>query len=353
MQYGLKAKERKEYSFTAPDLGTFIHNILDTFSKNMEKDKLTWRDISEDYIIEQVSRIVENIVSKVPGYILESSSRYRYLAYRLKKMLISAITIISEQIKQGSFEPSDYEVDFGVYGKYPPIKIVLTNGEEINLRGQIDRVDELNSEEGKYIRIIDYKSSKRELSLTDIYHGLQLQLLVYLDAILESNIGAKPAGILYSSIDDPIAKFDENKEDDDIREEILKKLKMQGLLIKDPNIIKEMDKSLASGERSTSLIIPANLNKDGSLGRYTKGVTIEEFEVIRKYVKETIKDICEDMLDGNISIAPYKNKDKNSCEFCEYSSVCQFDSSLKDNNYKIINKKSDDEIIRMMKGEVE
>ena len=78
------------------------------------------------------------------------------------------------------------------------------------------------------------------------------------------------------------------------------------------------------------------LNKDGSLGRYTKGVTIEEFEVIRKYVKETIKDICEDMLDGNISIAPYKNKDKNSCEFCEYSSVCQFDSSLKDNNYKTI-----------------
>ena len=113
MQYGLKAKERKEYSFTAPDLGTFIHNILDTFSKNMEKDKLTWRDISENYIIEQVSRIVESIVSKIPGYILESSSRYRYLAYRLKNMLISAISIISEQIKQGSFEPSDYEVDFG------------------------------------------------------------------------------------------------------------------------------------------------------------------------------------------------------------------------------------------------
>ena len=352
MQYGLKAKERKEYSFTAPDLGTFIHNILDTFSKNMEKDNLTWRNINEDYIIEQVSRIVENIVAKVPGYILESSSRYRYLAYRLKNMLISAITIISEQIKQGSFEPSDYEVDFGVYGKYPPIKIVLTSGEEINLRGQIDRIDEFKNEEGKYIRIIDYKSSKRDLSLTDIYHGLQLQLLVYLDAILESNTGLKPAGILYSSIDDPIAKFDENKEDDEIRVEILKKLKMQGMLIKDANIIKEMDKSLANGERTTSLVIPANLNKDGSLGKNTKGVSIEEFEVIRKYVKETIKDICEDMLDGNISISPYKNKDKNSCEFCEYSSICQFDSSLKDNKYKIINKKSDDEIIRMMKGEI-
>ncbi len=352
IQYGLKAKERKEYSFTAPDLGTFIHNILDTFSKNMEKDNLSWRTINEDYIIEQVSRIVDIIVGKIPGYILDSSSRYRYLAYRLKNMLISAISIISEQIKQGSFEPADYEVDFGIYGKYPPIKIILTDGDEINLRGQIDRIDEFKDEEGKYIRIVDYKSSKRDLSLTDIYHGLQLQLLVYLDAILESNKELKPAGILYSSIDDPIAKFDENKDDEEIREEILKKLKMQGLLIKDPKIIKEMDKSLANGERTTSLVIPANLNKDGTLGRYTKGVSIEEFEVIRKYVKETIKDICEDMLDGNISISPYKTKEKNSCEYCEYSSICQFDSSLKDNKYKIINKKSDDEIIRMMKGEI-
>ena len=118
---------------------------------------------------------------------------------------------------------------------------------------------------------------------------------------------------------------------------------------KNVDILKDLIQSILPELKIAKVVV----NKDVSLGRYTKGVTIEEFEVIRKYVKETIKDICEDMLDGNISIAPYKNKDKNSCEFCEYSSVCQFDSSLKDNNYKIINKKSDDEIIRMMKGEVE
>jgi len=271
-------------------------------------------------------------------------------------MLISAISIISEQIKQGSFDPVDYEVDFGSKGKYPPIKIILQNGEEINLRGQIDRIDEFENEDGKYIRIVDYKSGKKDLSLTDIYHGLQLQLLVYLDAILESGKdnaqNLSPAAILYSRIDDPIIKADENKEDEEIREEILKNLKMQGLLIKDSDIIKQMDKSLASGERTTSLVIPANLNKDGTLGRYTKGVTNEEFEVIRKYVKNLIKDLCEDMLGGNISIAPYKNKDKNSCTFCNYSSICQFDTTLKDNKYKIINKKSDDDVINTMRGEV-
>ncbi|HSQ87549.1 helicase-exonuclease AddAB subunit AddB [Romboutsia sp.] len=356
IQYGLKAKERKEYSFTAPDLGTFIHNILDKFSKQLSLDKLDWRDIDTNYISMRVSQIVDEIVSKIPGYILESSERYRYLAYRLKNMLISAISIISEQIKQGSFEPIDYEVDFGVKGKYPPIKITLQNGQEINLRGQIDRIDEFENGEGKYIRIVDYKSGKKDLSLTDIYHGLQLQLLVYLDAILESGKNnaqnLSPAAILYSRIDDPIVKFDENKEDEEIREEILKNLKMQGLLIKDSDIIKQMDKSLASGERSTSLVIPANLNKDGTLGRHTKGVTSEEFEIIRKYVKNRIKELCEDMLGGNISIAPYKNKDKNSCIFCNYSSICQFDTTLKENKYKIINKKSDDEVINTMRGDV-
>ena len=354
MQYGLKAKDRKEYNFTAPDLGTFIHNILDTFSKNMIKNKLNWRTISSDYVIEEVSKIVDEIVNKIPGYILDSSPRYRYLAYRLKNMLITAIGIISEQIKQGSFEPTDYEVDFGDKGKYPPIKIILSNGEEIKLRGQIDRVDAFEDEEGKYIRIVDYKSSKRDLSLTEIFHGLQLQLLVYLDAMLESSKEKSenlyPAAILYSEIDDPIAKFDEDKEDDEIRESILKKLKMQGMVIKDSKILKEMDKSLDCGEKASSLVIPAAINKDGTVAKTTKGVTKEEFEIIRTYVKGLIKELCEDMLGGNIDIHPYKYKDKTPCTFCEYSAICQFDNALKDNSYKVINKKSDDDTIHMMRG---
>ena len=127
IQYGLKARERKEYSFTAPDLGTFIHSILDKFSNQLISDNLDWRSIDYEYIDKNVSNIVDELVSKVPGYILKSSERYKYLAYRLKNMLTTAITIISQQIKQGSFEPIDYEVKFGDNGKYPPIKMVLEN----------------------------------------------------------------------------------------------------------------------------------------------------------------------------------------------------------------------------------
>lgn len=357
IQYGLKAKERREYSFTAPDLGTFIHNILDKFSKELSKDNLDWRDINEDYIDKKIGMLVDEIVSKIPGYILNSSERYKYLAYRLKNMLVTAIKIISEQISQGSFEPKGYEVDFGIKGKYPPIKIILNNGEEINLVGKIDRVDELEEGEDKYIRIIDYKSGNKTISLTDIYYGLQLQLMVYLDAILESctegEINLKPAAILYCRIDDPIAKFSEDQEDDIVKESILKELRMKGLVIKDSHIIKEMDKSLENGERSSSLVIPANLTKDGKIGKNTSGVTYEEFDILRKYVKQTIKNLCEDMLGGNIMIAPYKNKNATSCDFCSYSVICQFDSSLKDNKYKILNNKENEEIINIMKEEIE
>jgi len=186
IQYGLKANERREYDFTPPDLGIFVHNILEIFSKELSKDRLSWREIDNRYIHEKGSIIVDEMVKVIPGYILNSSARYKYLAFRLKKMVTNAINIISHHIKNGSFEPSDYEVQFGLDGKYPPIKIVLENGEEINLIGQIDRIDELEKGDEKYIRIIDYKSGTKSMSLTDVYYGLQLQLMVYLDAILET-----------------------------------------------------------------------------------------------------------------------------------------------------------------------
>lgn len=357
IQYGLKAKERKEFEFTPPDFGTFVHNILDKFSKQLSKDNLDWREITNDYIVEKVTIIVDEIIAKIPGYILQSSARYKYLSYRLRNMLISAIDIISDQIKKGSFDPTDYEVEFGVKGKYPPIKIILENGEEINLTGQIDRVDMFEDDKEKYIRIVDYKSGNKDISLTDVYHGLQLQLLVYLDAILESakyNDGdINPAAILYFKIDDPIIKSNEDKEDDSIREEILKKLKMKGLVLKDSNIIRKMDNTLPEGEKATSLVIPASINKDGTISKNTSGVNEEEFSILRKYVKHTIKELSKNMLEGHIGISPYKTKESTSCEFCSFATICQFDSTFKDNNYRIINKKSQDEIIKKMRGEVE
>lgn len=353
VQYGLKAKERKVYGFEALDLGTFMHNVLDRFSKAVEDEGLTWRSIDKEWCSDAISIIVDDMISRLPGYILNSTPKYKYLSERLKRILANAVWVIAEHVKRSSFEPVGHEVGFGDGEKYPPIKIILSTGEEINLIGRIDRVDIFEKDNEAYIRIIDYKSGSKSLDLTEIFYGLQLQLLIYLDAILESaaieNTQLNPAGILYFRIDDPIIKSKDNISDEEIQEEILKKLKMNGLVLNNADIIKEMD-NMISG---SSHIIPASINKDGNVGSRTSGATYEQFELLRKHVKNTIQKLCEDMLQGNIVISPYKMNDKTPCTYCQYSSVCQFDKSLKDNTYRIIVNKKDEEIFTMLRREVE
>jgi len=353
VQYGLKARERKIYSFEPPDLGTFMHNVLDRFSKALEEEGLTWQDIDREWCDEAVAIIVDDMIQKIPGYILNSSPRYKYLAERLKRVLSNAVWVVSEHIKRSSFVPLDHEVAFGDNQKYPPIKIVLSNGEEINLIGRIDRVDIFEKEDEAYIRIIDYKSGNKTLDLSDVFYGLELQLLIYLDAILESaingNTNLNPAGIFYFKIDDPIIKADKDISDEELQMQIFKKLRLEGLVLNDAQIIKEMDKSI----EGTSYIIPATINKDGSVGKNTKGATKEQFELLRKHVKKTIQRLTEQMLEGDISISPYKKDKETPCKYCPYASVCQFETNFKGNEYRIIKSKDVEEIWSILEQEVE
>jgi ATP-dependent helicase/nuclease subunit B len=227
-------------------------------------------------------------------------------------------------------------MDFGQGGQFSPIKIELPDGEQILLTGRIDRIDSKDFEEGKYIRIIDYKSGNKSLKLSDVYNGLQLQLLTYLDAVLESSQvkgeGLKPAGILYFRIDDPIIKTKGELSDEEIEKEIMKNFKMKGLLIDDPQVVREMDKT-AKGQ---SLIIPAYIKEDGSLGSNTSAISAEEFDILRRYVRHTITKLSQDMVNGNINIRPYKKSRNTPCEYCKYEAVCQFDTAIRDNNYRFV-----------------
>ncbi len=345
VQYGLKAKERKVYELSPPDLGSFMHEVLDGFSSKLEDNKLNWRDIEENFCEEAVGSIVEAELGKKNGYILNSSPRYRYLVERLKRLLTKSVWTIAKHIKSGSFTPAGHEIEFGNTAEFPPITMELSSGEKINLTGRIDRVDEMVTEEGTYLRIIDYKSGPKNFKLIDVYYGLQLQLLVYLDAILSNwkkyeGLNNIPGAILYFKIDNPIISVSGEATDEELEKEIMKKLKMQGLLLKDARIIKEMDKTM---ERY-SLIIPAQINTDGSLGASTSAATREQFELLKEYVRNTVVSLCEDMLKGNITIMPCKRKDYVACNFCNYASICKFDIAINNNKYKLLLDKSDEEI---------
>ncbi|HHV28420.1 helicase-exonuclease AddAB subunit AddB [Acetivibrio mesophilus] len=354
VQYGLGARERQVYSLRPPDVGTFMHAVIERFSRIVSKGDISWRNFDRQWCSEMVSEIVDEMLKKMQGSGVAASRRYTALTVRLKRVVTRAVWLIAEHIRRSSFDPVAYEVGFGENRKYPPIIIELDSGEKICLTGRIDRVDALKTEDGTYLRIVDYKSGSKDFRLSDVFYGLQIQLITYLDAIWENDdIDADrptlPGGMLYFKIDDPIVKGNGRMTEEEIEKAIMKQLKMRGLLLADVKLIKQMDKSI----EGTSVIIPATVNKDGELGKNSSAATIEQFKLLRKYVRKLLKDLCSEMMEGNVSINPYKKKGTTSCKYCSFLPVCQFDTTNKENSFKFLNDKKDDEVWSLMAQEEE
>ncbi len=346
IQYGLKAKERKVYRLSSPDLGSFMHNVIQSFSVRLKEKSLNWDELDSNWCQEEISSIVDGTLEKTPGSIFNSSARYKHITHSVKRILTRSVWLITEHMKRGGFKPSGYELSFNNTGDFPPISVQLHSGETVSLIGRVDRVDTMNSEESTYLRIIDYKSGTKEFKLSDVYYGLQMQLLIYLDAMLTEmeqrmDKDGLPGGILYFKLDDPLIKVKGNIDDKEIEKRIMKALKMNGLLLDDPDIIEKMDNEI----EKTSDIIPASIKKDGTLSKaYSSVATVEQFNLLRTYVKDTIAALCEEILEGNIGVSPSKHKNGEACKYCIYSAICQFDTSINGNKYRLMNDKSDEEV---------
>lgn len=347
MTYGLKAKEREVYSFTPLDSGTYSHKILNEFSKNIAKDGLDWRDISENYISNQVGIISEKIFERSGNYILNTSEKYRYFARGINLRLEKSISRMVRQVRAGDFNPNGFEVEFGFLGKnsIPPIVVDLDDGKSIKLRGKIDRVDIAEKDGERYCSVVDYKSSARSIDLDRVYNGLQLQLFVYMNAItrLNKNKKMKPAGLFYSNFNSKISRIENhgeymNLDSKDFVDRDLSENLLSGLVIKDRDVVKLFDKNLENNG-TKSKVVSVQMTKDGKFNsNSTKGLTIDEYEIVDRFVIEKSREICEDIYSGNIDIMPAKFSNSVPCDYCEYISVCKFDDKLKGNRYRYISK---------------
>lgn len=354
VQYGLKAKDRKVYEFSAPDLGSFMHNILDDFTNKIRNEKISWSELNKERCKVIVNELVDKKLESDTNSILNSTKKYKYFADRFKRTITKSVMVISEQMRKGSFEIFRNEFEFGGFKDGEPIKIDLPSKETVYLVGRVDRIDTLDLDGNTYIKIVDYKSGAKKFNLTEVYYGLQIQLLVYLDALIKNSRfilknQAMPGAILYFRIDDPIIKSKKQLSEEEIKENILKELKMSGLLLKNIDVVKAMDNDM----ETYSLIIPASIKKDGDFSSNSSVVTEEQFNILRKYVNDKMAELCEEMLSGDIKITPCKNNNTPYCNYCDYSSVCQFDTSIENNKYKIILKKNNNEAWKLIKDEVE
>ncbi len=350
LKYGLNLSEKDSLKVDALDTGTFMHDTIDTFFNQIRERGLSIKEIEED----EVNNIIEEIIAEKLGlnknFIFSATPKYKVLAARLERVVKKSMKYIIESIKYSNFDVLGNEIEFKEGKQYSPIKIQLDNDRNVEITGKIDRIDIAKDDNNKYIRIIDYKSSYKNIELNSVYAGLQIQLLTYLDAVCKEE-SVEAAGVLYFNLIDPVIKSSKNMTEEEIENEIRKKFKMQGLILADVNVVKMMDSRL---EKGSSTVVPAYIGKDGDLSSTkTSGVSRKQFEYLQKYMNKIIKQISEEIMSGNIDINPYYKKKKTPCEYCNYKSICGFDTGNSNNKYNYINDMEKNAVLEMIKESVD
>ena len=352
LKYGLKLKDKKEYVLNLVDTGSFMHNVIDKFFEYIDIKGLKAKQVDEDAIEKIVGTVVNEVIGLPQNYMFRSSPKFISLTNRLKKVVTGAIKYIIYQLQASDFENIGNEVEFSENSVYEPIKIELEDGHVVQVTGKIDRIDMAEEAGEKYLRIIDYKSSARNVDLNEAYAGIQIQLLTYIDAATKVE-SANPAGVLYFGLEDTMISLNKNMTDEEIEQKVRKKFKMNGIIIADVNIVRKMDKNL---EKGYSDIVPAFIGKEGDLSiSKSNAITKEDFIALQKYTTQIITKISKEILSGNIEISPYYNakNGRTQCEYCTYRGICGFDKTKKNNKCFYIPKYEKQEVLEKIKEQKE
>ncbi|WP_226658615.1 helicase-exonuclease AddAB subunit AddB [Pseudalkalibacillus hwajinpoensis] len=352
--HGLKLKERATFKLEAPDIGQLFHAALNMMAETIKQRHWDWAKLSSNQYYELSGQIVEQLAPKLQNEILLSSNRYHYIMRKLTQVVGRASSVLGQQAKKSGFQPAGLELGFGPNQELPPIEFTLKNGVKIQLVGRVDRVDQALNGEELLLRIIDYKSSGTSLDLSEVYFGLALQMLTYLDVVISNaNVWlgreATAAGMLYFHVHNPMLQTSAPGQAA-IQQELFRKFKMKGLLLADKDVVSLMDNDI---ETKKSDIIPAALKKDGSFYKNSSVLSSDDFQALRSYTRKTIQTIGTEISDGRIEIDPYKLKDRIPCTFCSYRSFCQFDQAMEDNAYRPIAAQDDETILRRMREEAD
>lgn len=329
MQYVLNIKPRKEFDVTSLDIGNFMHHVVEQFSNYLLEHELSWQVILklgktlEEKYETVLQQIIEQELERHLGKQKESI-KYAILKQKLQNTMKKVMIIIAQGFNQSEFEPYGYEIEFKDGKLFAPIEIQLDETHVMHLIGKIDRVDVLEQGDDLYVRVVDYKSSSKALSLEDIKEGLSLQLITYITSFIR-NMEEKeyhqviPAAMLYFNLSDHILNLkDYTKEDEKIENEIIKTLRMKGIFLKDITIIEKMDKKIEDTNKRM-IDIAASTLKPGK--QSNKALEKEEFQTLCHQAEQILQNIGQEILSGKVKIQPHPKA--QHCKYCNYQTICR------------------------------
>ena len=352
LKYGLELMERQEYELRAVDMGNLFHQSIDRFFAAMAEQGRDWNSLTQENLKQLVKECVAQVTGDYGNTIMASSARNTYLAGRVERMTERTIWALAKQLKKGDFVPAGFEVSFSAVDDLKAMRIRLSEDEQLQLRGRIDRLDLCEDEKSVYVKIIDYKSGSTSFNLAALYYGLQLQLVVYMDAALElqqrrfPDKEAVPAGIFYYHIDDPMAEQQGDNSKEEIEAKILRQLRMDGLVNSELSIISHLDREI----QKESDVIPVAL-KDGYVQEARSSVaSTARFKELRRFVNEKLKQSGQQILRGQTDLKPIKDGSRTACDYCPYHAVCGFDTKTAGYGYRRLRSMKPEEIWAEIEG---
>ncbi len=311
-KYILKLEPKRRFEINASDSGSFLHDFLDIFSgfvAGSVDDKgspLSWKTIDDEFIKKNTLLILKEVLAGVNSHMLETP-RIKALFDRLCHTAMQSVFAVRNHIVKSDFIPMGYEISFDEDGTFKPRKITLPDGQKVILRGRIDRADEFSvtmpdGTKGKFVRIVDYKSSDKTISLADVYQGVQLQLFVYLSALCDN--GYSPAGILYCNLSDPMVAVKSDATEEEILAQKSKARRMDGIILSEHSMLEHM-----GGDE---------------ILKTKKAVTAKNFNSMFTHINKVIRKTAQDIYGGKF---PIRCSD-DACTWCEYNQLCRFDTSF-------------------------
>ena len=326
LQYGLGLRERETWGLEAADMGNVFHGALKYFSDQIEESPYDWFHVPDELRDTWMEQALERAMEDYSDRVLSGRAQDAYVLERVRRIGKRTAWAILRQLQKGSFAPEETEVSFRNLEQLPSVSLLLSEDERMRLQGRIDRIDVCREDGKTYVRVIDYKSGSTRFDLTSIYYGLQLQLVVYLNAAMDmikrgQTEDVHPAGMFYYHIEDPLLEYEESEASE---QKLLKALAFHGLANGDREVLTLMDRELLSG----SDILPVRLKKDGSCTASSSVADEEQFGRLTRHVQKKLREYGERILKGDIRMQPYELRDEDACGVCPYHSVCGFDGKV-------------------------
>lgn len=340
VRYGLRPQERREFGVDRAQVGEIYHQAIDAFT-HAALEEPAWPNIDRSRCEAMMDEICTPLIEAWSSTPLGESVRGRAAGERMKRTAKRAGWALTTQMQSSGFKPERTEAVFGK-GLIPPVHVELPDGTDVYLQGRIDRIDLFDAGESVYLRVVDYKSGKKEIDPTDVYWGLQLQLLIYLYAALELYPGAQGAGLFYCRVDDPLVRSD-SRIAAEVEKKIVRELRLKGVTLSDVEIIR------AHGDEIASTAI----KKDGTISARAQAVDAQQLELLTDYAAHLAAKLSERIRDGEIEASPAEKDQYRACTYCDYQDVCGFERALGDKTRRLEKKTLEDaaESERAAKGD--